>query len=49
VLVNIDWLIGGTPKYDITDLLVALDFNECAEFFLCNDIEDEAFSFDYTS
>jgi hypothetical protein len=41
--------MGGTPKYDITDLFVALDFSEWAEFFRCNDIDEDAFSFDSTS
>lgn len=36
--------MGVTPKYDITDLFVAFDFSECAEFFLCNENELEAFS-----
>lgn len=33
----------------MTDLLVALDLRECAEFLRWRDIDDAAFSFDYTS
>lgn len=40
--------MGGTPKYDITDLLVALDLREWAEFFRWRDIDEDAFSLDST-
>lgn len=43
MLVKIVLLIGWTPRYDMTDLLVAFDLREWEEFFLWSEKDEEVF------